>query len=552
MSPEEEEARERLLFHLENQSGFWFALVVGDDARPRARLCEAAEAWCKGNGRPFTLHQPEPTRLVQLAVSLAQGESTGIHWIRADGVKGLIEEWNAGAAQMLMAMNERREAYRKRFDGGIVVEGRSPLKRILREMAPDLFSIRAFIAEPGEEPEARPSEFPEWRRPLSQASLVSGDHVDPDLALTRLARLTALEGLATTKSWIEAEARATTSLFNAGRHVEAASHAHELLSRIEQDADDALKEHPHPGVWAYEVLAGIAIIKNNDLHEALRLLDQALNILSRPARDPTEKLMYALAGITLRKLRAHILLGTGDLDAAREALERYVRAFPPSGAGLLPETQLDLVDSHIHLARVLAKQDKFDEAEDVLQKSVQIAKQCAAQSSEDDRWQLEVLRSITALGHTQLMKRDIGAALKTLIPAAALAERLETHGSIEEPWRGVLDDFYFAIGFILSFELSYSKPLDHIREQALAGIRRQLELAPDDDSGWMLASFYLHRVTLLEKEDVAGAKDAAQQALDLVAKLPVRNEEDASLKSKIEALRSFLRKPRKTRRSTKH
>ena len=38
MSPEEEEARERLLFHLENQSGFWFALVVGDDARPRARV----------------------------------------------------------------------------------------------------------------------------------------------------------------------------------------------------------------------------------------------------------------------------------------------------------------------------------------------------------------------------------------------------------------------------------------------------------------------------------------------------------------------------------
>lgn len=171
MSPEEEEARDRLLFHLENQIGFWFGLVVSDDAGPRARLCEAAQAWCKEHDKPFSLHEPEPDRLVQVAVSLANGESPGVHWIRADGVKGILDAWNAGAARMLMAMNERREAYRTRLDGGIVVEGRLSLKRILREMAPDLFSIRAFIAEPGEDPAA--SDFPEWSPLHPLASVVS-------------------------------------------------------------------------------------------------------------------------------------------------------------------------------------------------------------------------------------------------------------------------------------------------------------------------------------------------------------------------------------------
>jgi hypothetical protein len=87
-----------------------------------------------------------------LATDLARGESQGLHWIHADGPQALVEPWESAARALLMAMNERREAYRKRLNGGVLIEGRESLKRLLRDFAPDLFSIRAFIAEPGINP----------------------------------------------------------------------------------------------------------------------------------------------------------------------------------------------------------------------------------------------------------------------------------------------------------------------------------------------------------------------------------------------------------------
>jgi tetratricopeptide (TPR) repeat protein len=555
MTDEEDAARDRLLFHLENQTGFWFALVVSDDTRPRGRLCDAAEAWCRENGRAFTLHEPEPDGLVKLAVELAKGGSAGVHWIRADGVKGVIETWNAAAAQMLMAMNERREAYRRRLEGGIVVEGRLALKRILREMAPDLFSIRAFIAEPGNEPKARASDFPEWRRPISLTSLMSGTQADPELALGQLERLIALEGPATTEKWIEAEGRAMTTLFNAGRFDEAERHARELISRLEQNGNDAFEGHLHRGAWAYKVLAQIAL-KNGNAKDAIDLLDRALQDLAMyPVNNPGTQFYCGLEAFNINKQRARLLLATGNIKAAKEALERHVGLFSPA-AELPPEMQLDLLDSHVVLANILKDQRNFGSAEDILQKAIATVEKYILQSPDDDRWKLEHLRCRTALGRIHLSQGNdiehIAAALKTLIIAATFAEQLETYGVNDGLWKGVLEEFYFSLSFVLSCQLNYIKSVDRMRERALSSVRQQVERAPDNvPLGWLLAGFYLHRAELLEKEDVTGAKDAAQQALELAARLPLQTEDNAVLKSKIEALRSFVRKPPKKRRPTK-
>jgi hypothetical protein len=55
------------------------------------------------------LHEPDPVHLAALAIQLAREEKRGLHWIRADGPQGLINQWDAAAAQLLLAMNERRE-----------------------------------------------------------------------------------------------------------------------------------------------------------------------------------------------------------------------------------------------------------------------------------------------------------------------------------------------------------------------------------------------------------------------------------------------------------
>lgn len=551
MSPEEEEARDRLLFHLENQTGFWFALVVSDDARPRARLCEAAEAWCKEHGRAFTLHEPRPDGLVTLAVELASGDSPGVHWIRADGVKSVIDAWNGGAAQMLMAMNERREAYRKRLDGGIVVEGRTSLKRLLREMAPDLFSIRAFIAEPGEDTKGKESDFPEWRPPGSLTSLISGKHVDPELALARLARLSALESTAEAKGWVDAEGLAMTSLFNAGRYDEAERHARELLSKKVEGAEPATDFRQE--IPAYDILARIAILRNRNVQEAIRLWDRALAQASEHSSiwqglDLMERLYDSFVLMQIRQRRAKALVLTGDLEAARTALEELASAFSGIAGALPPEMQIDLVDCYLRLGDVLERKGELKAAERILQKAVSLAEECAARRPEDQRWQLEVLQARSELGSIQLEKQDMGSALKTLIPIAALAERLEEHALADAHWRGVLEMYHATIAFILSYQINYSKESDEIRQRALFSLKRQIERQSDKLTlAWWLARFHLHRAELLESQDAAGARESARQALELVKKLPVRSTEDADLKNKIESLRAFVRPTPKKR-----
>lgn len=151
-SPAAEEAWRYIVFRLENDPAFWFGLIAGDDGRPRRRLRDRAEAWCKANGVAFHEHTRAPGELRMVAVELSQNPAPGLHWIHADGLEGVAAQWDAGAKAMLMAMNERRDAYRRHLTAGVVVDGRLSLKPILRDFAPDMFSIRAFVAEPGADP----------------------------------------------------------------------------------------------------------------------------------------------------------------------------------------------------------------------------------------------------------------------------------------------------------------------------------------------------------------------------------------------------------------
>lgn len=555
MTSEEEEARDRLLFYLENETGFWFGMVVGDDARPRARLCEAAEAWCKEHGKAFVLHEPAPTGLIKLAVSLASGDSPGVHWIRADGMKGVIEAWNAGAAQMLMAMNERREAYRKRLDGGIVVEGRSALKRILREMAPDLFSIRAFIAEPGEEPRQRTSEFPEWR-PLISLAWFSGIAPDTELALQQLARATAFEGMATTPDWMGAKHFATMSLIMAGRHDEAEPHAQELLTRAEKEAtehsDDAEAQRRLGGARS---LLGMLFAARGNLEGALLHIDDALrSVEAWVTEDHVEAAARGLQLFMLGKLRAAALAASNQPDAARVALQQQVDVLTHvEPTGLHPEMRLELLTSLNSLGDISRQQGDFEAAERFLGKAVHVAETCATESPQEPRWQLELIKCRIRLGAALLQKRDATAAAEVLRPAVARVDRLESTHPATTSWASEVQPLYVLLSLCLSVQGDFSADALLIQERAYMHLNDEFDRRPEDvDLGWTLGHLCGYRAILLETAgNMPGARDAARRALDLVDRLPVHNEGQAQIKSLIEALRPFARKPRKKRRPAK-
>lgn len=150
-----DEAWERLQFDLDVRSGFWLTLVVGTDLAGRAELRELARTWCRAEGQPFRLHQRGVEDLPQLAVDLlARHESDGgLHWILADAAQPEPDRWLEAAGRLMLAMNERREAYRRRLGAGVVIEGQPGLVRELRMLAPDLFSVRAAVLELGGSPD---------------------------------------------------------------------------------------------------------------------------------------------------------------------------------------------------------------------------------------------------------------------------------------------------------------------------------------------------------------------------------------------------------------
>lgn len=541
MTAEEEEATDRLLFHLENQTGFWFGLVVGDDPAPRARMCDAAASFCMEHHRPFFLHATQPSELVATVVALAGGTQPGIHWIRADGLESLQEAWNAGVAQMFMAMNERREAYRKRFNGGIIVEGRSALKRILREMAPDMFSVRAFIAEPGADPRDTTDEIPEWRAPMLSTWKAPEYILDANQALERLTHI-ARSGRAED---IEVEFFAILSLAKSERYDEAEKVAQEALLQLQQlrheDPDWAdLLEVPIRGVLGDVIYAR----RNSDCPDALVHWDNAIEL----ARSSFARISYATPDLAfgvakIIRNKAHALVGLGDILAAKDAYEREIELLTEWRSSLPPEGDLSLVDAYRSLGYCLLDEKVADVENAVVnfQKALAFAQATGVHYPDDDRWRLEILRGTVALSYALVQKRDFQAAVASFLSAGPLAESLERHGTTSALGRNVLDEYYKILAVLLMREKEYDARTDQLRQRAISNLRVQAAREPEDANlSWLLARVLWSRAILVEVGDSASAKVSAREALDLIGRLSVQGAEDSDLKQKIEALRAFV------------
>ena len=189
MNPEATEAWARLEFDLDVRSGFWISLVVGPDPRPRAALRRRTETWCELNGAAFHLYRPILEDLPGLASALADSPAAGVHWVIIDAPTHLEGEREEAVGQLMLAMNERREAYRCHLDGGVILEGPEPLVRQLRVLAPDLFSMRAAVLEAGIDPERPEASEEEAHRTGSFPVLrLTGDAQRAEERVARLRR----------------------------------------------------------------------------------------------------------------------------------------------------------------------------------------------------------------------------------------------------------------------------------------------------------------------------------------------------------------------------
>lgn len=396
MSDEDEDAWDRVLFHLENQTGFWLGLVAGDDARSRAELQEKARAFWEGEGRAFVLHEPAPGKSRALAVELTRQDAPALHWISVDGEVG-----DEGAAELVLAMNERREAYRSRLDGGVVIEGRASLKRMVRELAPDLFSIRAFVVEPEGAPAVETIERPEWRLQLHAAS-EGAALSDPDRELDRASRLAGIDGHGAMMARFEALTRAVEALTDAGRFPEATLWAEELALIAEQWSSESSPQQERRRALslakAFEVRGSLLFCQNElegeeEFDAAIPLyelcgdrLNQADCIVRRGyarlyRKEESEAVKDFDAAILLYKAlgdrsgQAHVLRALGHLEvlrnnpaSAREWYEQSLRLYRTFESGLVG-VRIVLAE----LADVCAQQGEKASAERLATEALQLS-----------------------------------------------------------------------------------------------------------------------------------------------------------------------------------
>ncbi len=231
LNPQELPEWQLLLTHIEISEGFSFVVLLVPDAdwanACRLALSHSLDALNKSLltvdfSGPEDFKVQLPGRLLNLNIS----DRTGAVWLEKTVSDGspYFTDWQEAWRGMVARLNQVRNPLRRHFQVPLVFVGASWIQPLIRETAPDLWSVRTLVTRirpPGEAVQLR-SEIEG-----STEQQLEGLAIDPDLALRTAARLRnqsgnelalaellyrAGHGLLARSQWKEAEAATSESL----------------------------------------------------------------------------------------------------------------------------------------------------------------------------------------------------------------------------------------------------------------------------------------------------------------------------------------------------
>src|SRR5579875_2279350 len=236
----------KLLRHFELGQGFaLIVLLVGDSSL--ARLCRTElDLWLVARQRPrlYALPIEKPEDLENAPETLlATASPDGPIWINGSGARELYERaWTNCALQL----NRIRNTLMRQFTAPLILAGPPWIREILRDTAPDLWSIRAFVSEVSLPPDRTPVPL---RDPF--ATIESDAGIDPDFTLQQADALRGRPDQERQLSYLLD--RAGEALMRRGRYEEASTVLQEAVDLAEHaaghDPDDA--HHLHALSLAY-------------------------------------------------------------------------------------------------------------------------------------------------------------------------------------------------------------------------------------------------------------------------------------------------------------
>ncbi len=307
----------KLLRHFELGEGFALVVLLVPDTAV-SRTCQAElDLWLLARQRPRLALVPveSPESLEQLPEQLLSVvPPSGPVWVSAVGPRDVYEPaWQRCAVKL----NRTRDAIVSRYSTTLILVGPPWMREILRDNAPDFWSIRAFVADISLR-RTLPA-TPENNNPVAQTNFE--DSPDPDFALAQAAPLRNRPELHRELSRLLD--RAGRGLMQRGRSKEAeevlreALDIRERLVRQEPERADYLRDLSVSYERLGDLMSGLGAGE-----EARQFFQKALDIRERLVRQEPERADYLRdLSVSYNKM-GDLMRGLGAGEEARQFFQK--------------------------------------------------------------------------------------------------------------------------------------------------------------------------------------------------------------------------------------
>jgi len=227
---------QRLRRQVELSSGFWLGFLFSQSPRAARIFAARLAAVYRSHVRRLLILQAEsPSELSNVLQRLGAADvgSADATWVRADQPAGTAERvaWTQAWETFFLRLNEHRDRLRRELAGGLILEVPAELKPVLRNAAPDLWSIRALVLEPSG-PRSGAAATQPRRLDVARTELVESPVDDTNRVRADARKTGAAEPDALT-STVQACLRNVEGLLLVEQHAKAVEVAREALAMLE-------------------------------------------------------------------------------------------------------------------------------------------------------------------------------------------------------------------------------------------------------------------------------------------------------------------------------
>lgn len=400
---------QKLLRFFDLSEGFAFVPVSVTDSEG-AIVCRdsLADHLAQNNKQLVVWVLAETTDAEKLANWLLEADlpaNTGAFWLEtvvsefAPEFQGWREAWVKGVA----LLNQHRNLLRARFKVPVLFVGADWLPEVIRENAPDLWSIRTLCVHI----EARPAAETEENAPAENISTIGPtrliepeDAPNPDMALQQAEKLRGREGSG--RELMEVLRQAIVGLITHDRMAEAETTSRELLN-LAQGA-----KAPLSTLAAIHALLANTLRGKDRLQEAEQHLRRAVVMSTQQFGEQNTKTLDYLERLV------QLLVTEGKLEDAEHAARRVFEVSRRLKGDDSPQTLASLNN----LANVLTRKGDLIQAEELHREALRRAEALLGLEHPD------TLASVNNLGAVLREKGDLDAAEALYRRAAAGREKM--------------------------------------------------------------------------------------------------------------------------------